>query len=134
MYNIIAQYRTGSNFICDPPVCDTDIDIIILVDRLDQASQVYIDNGWTETIIGPENKGYKIEQGYGVWWKSFKQDNINHIIISNSVMYIKWVAATLLAKELNLTNKTHRVCLHRLIKNTMGFEDFYEGPIPGENY
>lgn len=129
-YKILAMHPTGSKFICDPPPLGSDNDTLVLVDHLEPAREDYTKNGWSETEGA---NGYEGEPGYGDLWVSFKKGFLvveNHILVSDKRLYLDWIGATLMAKEMNLQDKEERVHLHKYMKQ-LGFVDYYKGPLPG---
>jgi hypothetical protein len=93
-------HPTGSNYICNPPVENTDIDYIAY----------YKDPGdiprkWKRKAI-PLSGEYNVETGGNYRWKKY-----NLIHVSTEDDFNKWVKATEIAKELNLLDKKDRVSL-----------------------
>lgn len=92
---------TGSAFICNPPITNTDIDFIILSSDWDKLGE------WCEQNSFKTNfEDYELEE-----FRSYKRGPINLIITDDSVWYKKFTTATSLAKQLNLLDKDKRVVL-----------------------
>lgn len=112
---------TGSHYICNPPVTDTDFDIALYVlpDQFVEYCRSLIADGWE---VGGSRTG---EEG----WLSFKKQHTdgvlyNFIVTCNETYYENFYLATEVAKKLNLRNKEDRVML---------FSAFCEGTTPNNN-
>jgi len=100
---------TGSNWTCDPPVTDTDIDYICLVDNT---------NDFMETAIGAAPGGYaqgSFRHTDPRLLRSIRFENINFIVTDTSEFYRRFVAATSVAKLLNLQAKADRIALFQAV-------------------
>jgi hypothetical protein len=103
----IKVAETGSRFICNPPPMDTDQDYICLVKDLRE----------TDVLVTEE----KYERGGSIWpecennFFSYKRDDTNLIITESEEFFNKFVAATSVAKHLNLLNKEDRVHLFQAV-------------------
>lgn len=105
---------TGSRVICNPPVEDTDLDIVI-----DVSGMVY-DEGIDHTISQFTNLGYRHtgSKNYGVGeFTTFRHEHINLILVFNNNLFDAWCYATKIAKELNITKKEDRVILFSIVKH-----------------
>lgn len=103
---IIRQHPTGSNYICNPPVENTDIDTVVL-----------IKNGW---IFPALEAGYSFEESEIEYdsmgeFTSIRRGNENLIITTDKKFYKKFVYATQIARLLNLREKGERVKLFQAI-------------------
>ena len=101
------SYLTGSSYICDPPVLNTDVDYIIYTETQTELFYYLVDTGWS--LCG--NAEY---EGQGEF-TAYRKGKFNYIITSNLVYYLRYCAATELAKKLNLLNKADRVELFNWI-------------------
>lgn len=110
---LVAWHPTGSRYICDPPVLDTDEDYVVLVDA-DEFEDVAKTGVWD---IGGSMPCEPDEQIFAEGWLSYKQEGdrgtINLIVTANRQFYFAFVAATQEAKFRNLTDKAQRVALFR---------------------
>jgi len=92
---------TGSSYICNPPVTDTDIDYTLYShnwDKLDDwCEQNYFKTNWED---------YAIDE-----FRSYKRGVINLIVTNDATFYKRFVKATELAKQLNLLDKQQRIDL-----------------------
>lgn len=105
----VDLYETGSKFICNPPVTDTDEDWIV---------DCSFENQYYDAAVYLETQGFKrsnmdcddyddIRENF----TSYRKGDINLILCNKKPFYKKFVLATLIAKELNLLEKEHRISL-----------------------
>lgn len=107
---------TGSSYICDPPVTDTDWDYICLVDSLELFSPVAVELGWR--LLGREHDGrYPLSK-----FQSYRKSDMNLIVTESKTWYDKYTQVTELAKRFNLTDKQDRVDLFSLVLGEEGEE------------
>ena len=99
---IIHIHPTGSNYICYPPVTDTDKDWVALVKP--GYTEALMKGGWSTS---PTDIQYDSMGNFESWRK--KTDNL--IVTLDSTFYDKFVHATLIAKDLNLLVKEDRIAL-----------------------
>lgn len=107
--SIIAIHPTGSRFICDPPVMDTDDDYIVLGQHISQVVEELRADGWeadSERYRGSVTRGYTED---GPQFVSARKGNVNYIITDDEEYYDKYVVATLASKEYNLREKWQRI-------------------------
>lgn len=118
-------FPTGSSFICNPPVTDTDIDFSILVKDLFEAGDYFHEAGWTVTVDDPE---YVIEQNGELPFITARKGIFNLIIFADQGGYTAFGRATEVAKRLNVRDKADRValfqavCSDRRLSETFDFE------------
>lgn len=117
---IKACYPTGSRFICNPPPTDTDDDRVILVDEFPDPESMK-DQGWNR-----DGDDKYASSGF----ESYRNGEKNYILVKSRRKYIQYVAATLVAKELNLTNKEDRINLFSDLQDNSW--DDYKGPLPNK--
>jgi hypothetical protein len=101
---LLKWHPTGSNYICDPPVLDTDVDFILLVDYevLTSLEKLGYFNTSEDTM-----EDYPDDDGF----TTYRRANVNLIVIEDAVIYGRLVTATEIAKRLNLTDKQERIDL-----------------------
>ena len=127
---ILDWHRTGSSYICDPPVETTDIDSVFYVDQLPSADIMQL-AGWDKCNMNLEDKqDYSVDPGFDESWVAYRMGPFNSIITTSKELYLKFFASTLLSKELNLTNKRDRVALFRMIKNQLPYHGPFKRTIP----
>lgn len=101
---------TGSRFICDPPVMDTDIDYVCL--SRGTVHQIYLPcDGWTLTNPDDEGKYEGMERHFD----TYRKGEYNLIVTQSIRFYCDFVTATYVAKERNLTDKQDRIALFQKI-------------------
>lgn len=101
-----VSFPTGSNYICDPPVTGTDIDTAYYVKDLTNTAQVLKEQGWVE--CGNSEYGYE-------GWAAFRKGVDNAICFAFFDDYVRFEAATELAKKKNLLDKEERIELFTII-------------------
>lgn len=122
---ILATHPAGSRYTCDPPVTDTDDDTWVLVDQLPNVEEMK-EMGWELSGKDPDGQDEYPENDI---WNSYKMGEKNLILIASKEWYIRCVAATLLCKQMNLTDKKDRIKVHEFLQDkTFG----YNGPIPNK--
>lgn len=97
-------FPTGSNYICDPPVTDTDIDMMFYVEHIEDVQRTLHKLGWTSC---DHSEGY---DGYDDW-RAYRKGNENALITTNLQYFNRFYQATELAKKKNLLNKEDRIKL-----------------------
>lgn len=105
-------HPTGSRYVCNPPVMDTDEDFIVCVDNLAEFDSKIIGVGFVNTA---NDYDYGGDSDFNRYFASYKRDGLNIIATTNREIYWKFVTATNLAKRFNLICKQDRVELFRAI-------------------
>lgn len=102
-------HETGSRFICNPPVMDTDEDYALLAtnDKYDNTRKLLIKLGYQTN-----SEEYDGQDG---GFESWKKGNINFILTKCSKFFIRHGTATQLCKELNLLKKEDRILVFHTI-------------------
>lgn len=101
--------RTGSRYICNPPVMDTDEDFVCFhPSRLQTLSHMH-ESGWTWTN---NSGGHYKDMGD---FLTFRKDHYNLIVADNSDFFDLFVAATNVAKIRNILDKQDRINLFQCI-------------------
>lgn len=88
---------TGSRVICDPPVMNTDIDIVVL----DTKNVNFEKFGFSSPNASDEYEDTEFD--------TYRQGDVNLIVVNNAPMFKAWKVATDSAKALNLLNKDDRI-------------------------
>ena len=124
----IARHPTGSRFICDPPVLDTDDDWIILVKDLEYAKCKAARLDWHSADAGYYREGSDHEELGPFVSMRHSEGNSNYIFTEDAEFYDRYVAATLLAKKYNLLNKPDRIQLFHGVL----YGEYIDPPVPKE--
>jgi hypothetical protein len=98
------QHPTGSNYICNPPVENTDIDFVVWAPKIKEADNTLRDSGFSY-------EGYTSNCDYPNMFWSYRKENINIILTILPDFFLKFVSATEKAKSLNLLFKEERIKL-----------------------
>lgn len=103
----------GSRVTCNPPPEGTDLDVLCHVDAhkaaaLESALQAL---GWE----AEGSDAYPDALSDGAGFVSFRKDDVNLIVTSDDTFYRRFVAASSVAKRLNLLNKEDRVALFQAV-------------------
>lgn len=94
---------TGSSFICDPPVLNTDIDVVVWATAATHEDLIL--DGWA--------KG----EDYGGWSVSYRKGRYKIIYVDTQHKFYRWVGATYVAKLLNLQEKQDRIDMFEALIN-----------------
>ncbi len=115
--------ETGSRYICNPPVLNTDEDWIFNCSGPGQMEEtVKILEGYGFYILDMNDGDYDdIRENF----TSYRLGDLNFILCNNETFYKKFVLATQVAAELNLLKKADRILL---------FQAMLYGKIHGEEY
>ena len=105
-----VSFPTGSNYICNPPVTNTDVDEMFLVDDLQEVNFQLTGLGWTK--CGLEEETYQDKPSH---WAAYRKENMNALLTTNLKYFMDFFKATEEAKHLNLLNKEDRVALFQKI-------------------
>ena len=122
----LSAHQTGSRYTVMPAVLDTDEDWLVLVEDLKATAKEMDDdfvlNPWSPCLPQEYNSEAETSWRFRAW----RRGEVNLIVTDDRTMYLRSVAATLLAAKLNLKTKEERVELFRAIK----FGDKHEGRLP----
>ena len=103
----------GSRVTCDPAPTDTDQDVLCLVD-LDKWPDLIEELTWDGfTFDGNEAYANALEGGCG--FRSYRNGEINLILTTDAEFHRRFIAATSVAKHLNLLNKADRIALFQAV-------------------
>jgi hypothetical protein len=105
-----VSFPTGSNYICNPPVTNTDVDEMFLVDDLQEVNFQLTGLGWKK--CGLEEETYQDTPSH---WAAYRKENMNALLTTNLKYFMDFFKATEEAKHLNLLNKEDRVALFQKI-------------------
>ena len=119
--NVIGWFATGSRVICSPAPLTTDEDFVLFTSNLKTLRLQLEALGYTYSNKDMEK--YKLSKTdpfhmYNQFDAYRHPDNAhNLIVLSREQDYLRWKVATLVAKELNLTDKKDRIMLFRAIRS-----------------
>ena len=105
-----VSFPTGSNYICNPPVTNTDVDEMFLVDDLQEVNFQLTGLGWTK--CGLEEETYQDKPSH---WAAYRKENMNALLTTDLKYFMDFFKATEEAKHLNLLNKEDRIALFQKI-------------------
>lgn len=110
-----SAFKTGSSVICNPPVTNTDEDVMFFTEDYSGLVVHLLINGWEAC----NSKEYEGQDGdYN--WSAYRKGNLNYLITDNQDYYDKFELATNLATKLNLLEKSQRITLFTyIIKGTI---------------
>lgn len=122
--SVLGWQATGSSFICNPPVLDTDQDFVLFTATPYNTRKELEALGYTYSSKDAEK--YKLDetevadpfQTYNSF-DAYRHPDNNHnlIVVNKAIDFTRWKVATLVAKELNLKDKATRVMLFRAIRS-----------------
>ena len=115
----------GSRVVCDPPPVDTDADFLCLA-KLGTSRDVegilsslsYEIGGSRDPLEDPLAALLSMSPEF----TSYRRGEINLIVTESPVFFQRFLAATHVAKRLNLLNKDDRIALHRAVLYGWGGE------------
>jgi hypothetical protein len=130
-----AMCATGSSVICNPPVTTTDEDYVVLINSSTDK---------VELIDSLVAEGFQLDGSYNALgelssrggWASLKNSaNVNYIVTYDEELYNRFVLATKIATEMNLTAKEDRVKLFMFIKHKADLDKKFGKPfdMPRDN-
>jgi len=105
-----SRFTTGSSVICNPPVLNTDIDVMFYTKDMASFSCYLIDNNWKSSF-----EDYKLEAD-GIF-KAYRKENYNVLLTQDIDYYDRFEEATILATKLNLLEKHQRIALFEYVVN-----------------
>lgn len=103
----------GSRVTCAPAPTDTDQDVLCLV-NLDKWPDLIEELTWDGfTFDGNEHYANALEGGCG--FRSYRNGEINLILTTDAEFHRRFLAATSVAKHLNLLDKSDRIALFQAV-------------------
>lgn len=101
--NYEKHHKTGSNYICNPPVTDTDVDYVVLCPVKEDFLSEAAHHGWEVH----SDEDYPEDDDFC----SVRNGNVNLIVTESIEFYGRFVTATELCKRLNTMEKSERVSI-----------------------
>lgn len=123
----LATCKTGSRYVCNPPVMNTDFDVVVLLRKAEDVQYIE-DEGYIYTV--PEaNDGYEVNEVEtvglnGHWLKTYRKGEINLLCLIDPTRFGRWKLATDIAKRFNMKNRDDRVELFAMIKTHQEYEAY----------
>lgn len=108
---VLLSYPTGSRYICNPPVMDTDNDTVFLVNGYYDYASILLNDGWEDC-----GECYELPGEF----RAFRKGEENYICTEDEKFFDAYVKATDGAKALNLLKKEDRITLFHSILNASG--------------
>lgn len=107
----------GSRVTCDPAPMNTDEDWLVLVKDFDKAFDILYRNGFD---LDNPSIHYRPENSVFNSWRG--PDSTNLIVTDDRWFYNKFLAATHVAKKLNIMNKQDRIMLFQAVLYGMMYD------------
>lgn len=136
---ITFTYPTGSNYTCDPPVTNTDIDFFAYMPKVavatagcsdsvfwDEINRIMREDGWTECGDEGMRQEYALQEGYSDQWQAYRKGRFNVLITHDYDWFVQGAAASELCKALNLMDKDDRCSVHESTHGSM--EGYIKAP------
>ena len=116
----------GSRVTCNPPPEDTDRDFLVLVPRDKYAAfcDALLLDGWEVggSLIPIDHD----ERGEEAHFNSFTRDGDNIIATASAVFHRRFLAASAVARKLNLMDKRQRIMLFQAVLYAAIADPFFE--------
>ena len=104
-YLYTASFPTGSSYICNPPVLNTDQDEMFLCNNLQIVNEILLNLGWTKCGLDL-NEPYDNKPSH---WAAYRKNNLNALITTNINYFMLMLKLTEQAKYLNILDKQARI-------------------------
>lgn len=119
--SLVGFFPTGSRAICNPPPEDTDEDFVLSTGNPKQLRGELEALGYTYSSKDVEKYKAGKTDPFAMYnsFDAYRHPDNDHnlIVVKHALDFKRWKVATLLAKELNLTNKEHRIMLFRAVRS-----------------
>jgi hypothetical protein len=104
--------RVGSRVTCEPPIMTTDIDLLVLCDSFEDVGAFLAGNGFELGGSHPVDPNYADS---AFRFESYSNGEYNYIITRSEDFFNRFMAATSVAKRLNLRMKSDRIALFQAV-------------------
>lgn len=110
----LSVHPVGSRVTCDPPPLNTDADFLVLLppDAGDVISRL-IQDDWRLDGSFIEDKNNDTDES--ARFNSYTRGDINLIVTKSSIFHDRFIAASSIAKRLNLLNKADRIAVFQAV-------------------
>lgn len=105
------NFITGSRYICEPPVMNTDLDVVFLVDENREKAYDILRKHKVHKVDFSEDEYDGIDENFS----AFRLHDLNIIICRSYKFYERFKIATEIAKSFNLLKKEDRIVLFQAI-------------------
>ena len=116
---VIQSFRTGSSYTCDPPVTDTDVDLVLFVHDMPEAELALLNVGY----LTDSSREY--EDMDGSKFVSLRNGPLNLIVTDRISFFEMMHIATQVAKALNLRYKVDRIKCFETVDKSLRLSDSY---------
>jgi hypothetical protein len=120
---LISVTPVGSRVTCNPPPTDTDLDLLVLVDICQRSEALAM-----LSLLGFGHDGSdisdKLDFDADSNFKSYSRGEVNLIVTCDEDFHQRFLAASSVAKRLNLLKKDDRVALFQAVLYGNACEDF----------
>lgn len=108
-----VAYEVGSRVTCNPPVFDSDSDWLVLVNDWNEFIDAAVSEGFEISGSVPADELKRPDSRQKFW--SLRRGILNLIVTDCPKFAKQFVAATSVAKRLNLINKDDRIALFQAV-------------------
>lgn len=109
--NLVKEFFLGgSRVTCNPPVTDTDRDIVYLVENQESFAEALMADGWA---MG--GSMHPIDCAQAFKYVSMRKESENAIFTEEHEFFRRFRAATCVSKRLNLMKKEDRIALFQAV-------------------
>lgn len=111
----IQYHAVGSRVTCNPPPMDTDADFLLLVDEqhADRIRSEVMTGGFE--LDGSDLSDVVLNTPEDHQFNSYSDGEVNLIITASPTFFRRFMAATSVAKRLNLLDKADRIALFQAV-------------------
>ncbi len=109
-----SVHPTGSRYVCNPPVLNTDIDFLVFCE--DDVSSALLAAGYKKSNYREYFSRGEIDVNAFAAWRRGK---VNLIVTSNVKYAETFHTATYICKQQNVEHKYQRVTIHEVVRGTM---------------
>lgn len=117
---VITSSRTGSSYTVEPPVTNTDIDYLVLVQDFQEAVFALVEAGWA-LCYGADGH-YEEDEEYSNTWYALRSGVFNVMVTADSGWYQRAVEATTICKSRNIKDKQDRIIVFRWVRDGLDLD------------
>ena len=109
-------FVTGSRVLCNPPVVNTDLDIVMLVDAGFRDTEL-TELGYEPNLDCEYDAGmYSVSPEPNYLFRTYRKGEVNLIVVVGTILFERYRLATEWAKQINFPNKKDRAMFFMLVK------------------